>query len=226
MGLSPEYLQLLLEMPPAEIGRSSLDSVDGDWEAYKYDPRGSARIGKMAFLRNLYHRAIRSHHSNLATVLVVDMDLGSWSLDGVANTYSRWGEWDAVGSYGMQHVLTPASFVHGTYYDTLALVGHGGTSQRVVLDEQRRVHERGRAAAGSNEEAWVQVESAFGGLAVYSMPAFLARPYRNRFHCEHIAFHEGLQRVYQNANMLALYDNNRKVAPSIASYVQHSFLAW
>lgn len=184
------------------------------------------RYARMARLRNVYWYRVRRQLAHMDVVAVVDCDLAGWSVSGVADSFSRWGTWDAVASFGLQHPVT--KFWHGDFYDTLALVttAEARVNSRphsAFVEATVQLHRQAQAPGAAG---WQRVNSAFGGLAVYTRQAFLRKPYdENTRECEHWSFHRGME-IFHNANQLTLYDNNRVDTGSLLEYVTQSFLAW
>src|SRR4029079_17831800 len=91
-----------------------------------------------------------------------------FSLDGIANTFS-WHDWDVVGSNGIRRHTLGGDVDFPRQYDAWAYRTHGDWTPRTSMEVNQLQFFRG--------EDLVPVYSCFGGLAVYSMPAYLAGEY-------------------------------------------------
>lgn len=195
------------------------DSVDGtrerlaDWRAAdpdrrwvrsesrnatKWGPVRSAQRGdQMAAYRAAYHAAAIEQAPDFDYAIVVDVDLGAWSLDGVASTIgSAASGWDMMGGNGLAVVRGQV-----VQYDAWAWRDVAGPTPLRADQVNHRVFDRGHPP--------VPVFSCFGGIAVYKMDAFKAGRYSGG-DCEHVPFHSsmagsGFDRAFCNPGMVAVY---------------------
>jgi hypothetical protein len=169
--------------------------------------RSASRGDQMAQHRNRYHDLISARFTDFDCVIVADLDVtGGWSEDGIANTFG-WDDWDYVGANGI--ILQRVHLRLNTWlqYDAWAF---------------RQLHSYAPLPAPLvNNFNWrrgqplVPVNSCFGGLGIYRMPAFLSSRYQGG-DCEHVGFHRGMRaggfdRLYLNPSQLVFY--GRKVKP-------------
>jgi hypothetical protein len=139
-------------------------------------------------------------------VILLDTDLhGGWSYDGVANTYGHIG-WDFVGAYGLIFRRVGWAPNRLAHYDAWAyrkdLAFTPLTTKQVNAIHFRR------------GEPLQAVSSCFGGLGVYTMPAYLAGRY-DGWDVEHVTFHRelhrrGFGRTFLNPSQIVLYGRKHR----------------
>lgn len=154
------------------------------------------RTERMAKYRTAVQDEIRKSFSDKQYVVLYDFDLGdSFSLDGVATTFGLPFNWHMVGSNSL-------CFRSGwRYYDVWALRKVGSDAPLWSRDVTPL-----RWWVG---DSVLPVNSVFGGLGVYKMPAFLAGVYDST-DCEHVPFHRtvrqsGYKAIFLNPNQVTLY---------------------
>lgn len=183
-------------------------AADHEWLTVLSEKRNETRWPKrrlpertiaVAKYRNNYWDYVKVTHADYDTVVVLDFDVQVLEPMGLLHTLGCDG-WDAVGSFGLQAVpdwQAPLRFrnVDGwAWRDLHHAQAHPHGDSRV----QYRPVRRGGTL--------MPVLSAFGGMAVYRMPVFLAAPYRGG-ECEHALFHadqrsKGHARFYVNPNQI------------------------
>ncbi len=177
----------------------------------RHDPvnpttRCLARAERMAFYRNQYHNHISERFAAFDFAVVVDTDLaGGWSYEGIADTFGH-ASWDGVGSYGLiykRRGMRPNVLLH---YDAWAYRFYGSDAPLTCRTVNNMQLGRG--------EPLLPVNSCFGGLAVYRMPAFLSARYAGG-DAEHVPFHRdmraaGFDRLFLNPSQIALYGRRRR----------------
>jgi len=168
------------------------------------------RISLMAKYRNQYLEHINSSALTPGYVVVVDLDVVRISLDGIAYGFGLDAQWDGLCANGMKR--GESGWI---YYDTYAYQAYGDNGaqdSRELLANQQSL---ARMAAGDEP---VRVNSAFGGLAVYSYEAVKNCRYAClsnndpviTAHSEHIAFHrqmaqQGFDKIYINPAQIVVY---------------------
>lgn len=155
------------------------------------------RAARMAYYRNQVRQEVAQEYTTFPYVIVIDLDLAGWSLDGLANTFGHDG-WDFVGANGLLYQSESAAPVH---YDAWAWRWHGSYSPVKNSTVNTYIRRRG--------EPMEQVYSCFGGLGVYRMEAFQKASYSGS-DCEHVPLHRkmreaGLGRQFFNPSQLTLY---------------------
>ncbi|KAG5188126.1 hypothetical protein JKP88DRAFT_178328 [Tribonema minus] len=117
-------------------------------------------------------------------VIVLDMDLYDFDLDGLAHSFGAHDAWDAVSANGY-FMLGDNEY----YYDTLAF-------RTAEFPDTWHSDAQRDAAHRSYDEAMplVPVNSAFGGLAVYKRRCLVQCRYSG-LDCEHVALHHCLQQT-------------------------------
>jgi len=170
---------------------------------YGWPKLGNGRDFRRTFLmsqiRNEYVQLIKDKYSSYDYVMIIDYDIYNWRIDGVLNSFGH-NDWDMIGANGVQQVDNKE-----LYYDTFALI-----------EKEYKVYQRGvdkdRYDIG---ESLVPVLSCFGGIGIYSMPAFLSG---NKYdtcsldgnnsseQCSLFCnmYKNGYKRVYINPNMIVI----------------------
>lgn len=171
-----------------------------------------ARAARMARYRNRCHRHVAQEWPHFDSVIVADTDLaGGWSYDGIADTFGH-DEWDGVGTNGLiyrRSGLCPNALLQ---YDAWAFRPRGSDAP---LDCRTVNHLRMHRG-----EPLLPVNSCFGGLAVYRMPAFLSGQYAGG-DTEHMPFHRSLReagftKLFLNPSQIAVYGRHpRRLDPLV-----------
>jgi hypothetical protein len=162
------------------------------WGMTRHASRGSA----MAEYRNRCKELAEVFIKTADAVLVVDSDLYGWSLDGICHTFSKWGSWDGVLSNGIRKTSS------GKWRMVDAWAFREKTWHAKDYDEVKKmVPKRG--------EEWWRVNSAFGGVGIYTAEAYSAARYIGG-DCEHVKFHrsmmlKGHNRIYLNPSQIVVY---------------------
>ena len=156
------------------------------------------RIEKMASLRNHYMEYIDSHHWSADLMMVVDMDVAQLYLDGILDTLLSPICWDAVAANG--YSTSPS--LRRRYHDTYALTLYNDNSPQTEKKIKSHAARLGKLKPG---DAWMRVDSAFGGLALYNFQAIKGLRYtalpnndpRVEVKCEHVSIYTQMkQRGY------------------------------
>jgi glycosyltransferase involved in cell wall biosynthesis len=165
-----------------------------------------SRAARMAYYRSRCHELIRDEYSRYDHVMLVDTDLtGGWSYDGVAHTFGQ-TQWDFVGANGIiyrRRRLRPNAVSH---YDAWAFRVDSDFTPLTTREVNEMLYHRGQQLK--------PVYSCFGGVGIYSMPAFLAGRYDGS-DIEHVGFHremhrQGYSRTFLNPNLIAVYGRKHR----------------
>src|SRR5262245_2857704 len=184
--------------------------------------RSLTRAADMAAYRDRCQSEVARRWPDFDYACVVDTDLpDGWSYDGVAHSCGS-GEWDFVGSYGIiyqRQRLIPSKALH---YDVWAFRSLGDFEPIETLAGNQLAWRRG--------EELVPVNSCFGGLGLYRMPAWLSARYRGG-DCEHVPLHRemrerGYGRIYLNPSQIALYGRKQKRFDGLVLSVDRLVRRW
>lgn len=160
------------------------------------------RAARMAFYRNKYREYIHERLATRDAVIVLDTDLcNGWSYDGIANTFGQAVDWHFVGSNGIIFKDYEGTLSRSLFYDVWAFRWRNNWTPIPPGHLNPRFWPRG--------EPMLRVNSCFGGLGVYRMPAFLAGKYDGS-DCEHVPFHRqlieaGYTELYMNPSQIVWY---------------------
>lgn len=170
------------------------------------------RISKMARYRNQYLEVLEGMKNSFDYVIVIDLDIEKFSIEGIAHSFGLANYWDAITANGYSY---SPSF-RKRYHDTYALVGPGEVSS---IQNEKTIFENQKKWAGlKHGDKLVPVYSAFGGLAIYRYDAIAKRRYeviknndnRVEVRCEHFSIHHlmqsGSSRIFINPNMPVFYE--------------------
>ena len=170
------------------------------------------RISKMAEYRNQYLELLKLCDIQIDFLIVIDLDIISFEIDGLAHSFGLKDEWDVITANGYSR----SKQLQKRYHDTYALteIGKENSSQTEV-----EIFE--------NQKIWaflkpglplVPVYSAFGGLAIYHFDLIqnkkygVVQNYDNRVEvkCEHFSLHQQIQKegnykIFINPNMQVFY---------------------
>jgi hypothetical protein len=168
---------------------------------------GPERMQRMVFARNLYLEAL-SEEPLPDFVIVIDLDIRSFSLEGVAHSFGLLDDWDVVTANGTRYSIRNP-FRTSVYWDSYAYEPCGGFPGGVQTPKQIRMDQARIAEllkGGSLLRAW----SAFGGLAIYR--AGLLRDHRYSVIgnddprvpvlCDHPTLHRAIRRQHQDLRLM------------------------
>lgn len=158
------------------------------------------RIDRISFCRAKAQEFARSMTVNLDYVVVADLD-GVNNLIDKASVRSCWvgSDWDVCTAnqehsyYDIYALRHPELAPGDCWLEYLELRSRGVHPMKALNDAVfiRQVHI-------PKESKWIEADSAFGGLAIYTVEAFMAGRYMSRREsgevvCEHVLFHESLR---------------------------------
>ena len=169
------------------------------------------RIDKMAKLRNAYMQFVDDMGWSADYFVVVDLDVARISADNIVSSFVR-EDWDAVTAFG----YSTSPKLKRRYHDTYALTELG--DEENPQTEEKIIKNSKKYANLNNDNPWVRVFSAFGGLAIYRFESIKGVRYealknndpRVQVKCEHYSIYyqmkrRGFDRVYINPSMSLKY---------------------
>ena len=171
------------------------------------------RIDKMAKLRNAYMQFVDDMGWSADYFVVVDLDVARTSADNIMSSFVR-EDWDAVTAFG----YSTSPKLKRRYHDTYALTELGDEDNPQT--EEKIIKNSKKYANLNNDNHWVRVFSAFGGLAIYRFESIKGVRYealknndpRVQVKCEHYSIYyqmkrRGFDRVYINPAMSLKYQD-------------------
>jgi len=171
-----------------------------------------SRIEKMAKYRNKYMDFLNSHNINRDFVIVIDLDIANFSIDGIVHSFGIHEQWDCITANGR----SISSKFKMQYHDSYALIEFGKINE--VQTENSIFSNRSRFDFLKPGLPLIPVDSAYGGLAIYKWNSIAGIAYEYvennddqvRSKSEHVALHKmmkenGFMRIYINPSMLVKY---------------------
>jgi len=176
------------------------------------------RIERMAFYRNLYLQKLEELELDVDYVIIMDLDIHDFYINGIAHSFGVTDEWDVVTANGKN--ISP-KFIDKIrckyiYFDTYALQELRNSSPQTEHDIFSKIYKYSKIPTG---QPLIKVNSAFNGLAIYKASAIKNVRYSCRINddqrveakCEHVALHEdirnkGNDKIYINPSMILYYD--------------------
>lgn len=187
------------------------------------------RISKMSEYRNQYLKSLASLNISFDFVMIIDLDIVGFSLDGIAHSFGLKNHWDVITANGYSY----SSSLKRRYHDTYALVELGKENQPQTEKE-----------IFTNQKKWsflkkniplIPVYSAFGGVAIYRYDVIENKRYdiiknkdrRVEVKCEHFSLNhliqkKGNKRIFINPNMEVFYE--RVSLSKIIQYLKNRIL--
>jgi len=131
------------------------------------------RMIKMTTYRNNYLRVLNNNSEyNPDFVILIDLDIGKVSINGIAHSFGLAEQWDVVCANGYFY---DAPF-RKKYYDSYALVEIG--NEKKAQTEESISQTRNSWSFLRPGMPLIPVYSAFGGLAIYRFEAIKGQEYR------------------------------------------------
>lgn len=172
------------------------------------------RINKMAQLRNFYMNYIESNNWSADYLMVVDLDVSQLFLKGIISALSKDIKWDAITAFG--YSTSPS--LERRYHDAYALVEIDKVTtpqtENSISSLQRKYGDL------KDEDKWIKVYSAFGGLSIYKFSSIKQLKYnvlsnndsRVEVRCEHFSIYEqmhnhGYNNIYIVPEMTLKYQS-------------------
>lgn len=196
---------MLIESDSSDATIEVLARLSAKIEGFHYETLGNLvdttpnRLLRLATCRERYRKKIADNQRSSDWVIVVD-------FDGLTSSLKAGAIFFAIRSADHFDAMTASS--HGPYYDLLALRKHGFIETDYRDDEQRVLEQSGNPFRAKFEALVkrqksiprrgdpIEVESAFGGLAIYKSECFAESSYMGADSenvCEHVTFHSGLR---------------------------------
>ena len=170
------------------------------------------RISKMATFRNQYMSVLQELQNKFDDIIVVDLDIEKFYLDGIAHSFGLADQWDSVSSYGYSY----SPFLRKRYHDSYALTELGDNLN--PQNEETIINNQIKWSFLKPGLPLIPVYSGFGGLAIYKYNAIKDKKYlaiknndpRVEVRCEHYSICHQMHkdnhtRVFINPNMRLLY---------------------
>lgn len=166
------------------------------------------RIEKMSFYRNKYLEIINTNNFSRDYVIIVDLDISNFSIDGIAHSFGVNQDWSCITSNGTSLSRT----LKKQYHDTYALVEKG--CQDLPMNEETIKNNRKVFSFLDIGMPLFNVDSAFGGLAIYDWRFLKGKYYscienndaRVQVLCEHVSLNRQLRGdIFINPNMKVKY---------------------
>lgn len=170
------------------------------------------RIEKMTLYRNKYLDYLNSSDFKRDYVIVVDLDISDFNIDGIIHSFGLSDEWDSVTANG----ISKGSNFRSQYHDSYALIEKGriDSVQTEKIIKENRKHYSGLKPGSP----LVPVDSAYGGMAIYKWDSirnlkYFCPPNDDLFvQCksEHVGLHKnmlerGFSRIFINPGMIVKY---------------------
>ena len=173
------------------------------------DPYGHDRRYFMAKSRNQYMFYAISYiiKNNVDYIIILDSDLiGGWSYHGVFNSLGQSDLWDIVGSNSLCYTKREDKWIR-LFYDSWAFRPLGQSKYSNDDNTDTLIFHRGQPL--------IQVNSCFGGLAIYK-PYFLTEELLyNEYDCDHATLHNALiekgYKIFLNPSQITLYNNSQYI---------------
>jgi glycosyltransferase involved in cell wall biosynthesis len=177
------------------------------------NPNFSAhRIDKMAGYRNKYLRFLNTRGIDRDYVIVIDLDISRFEIDGIIHSFGTFRHWDCITANGKSF----SSKLTIQYHDSYALVECGKIdhpqTEETIYSNQKKF------AFMKKGGPLIMVDSAFGGLAIYKWSSikgfyYSGLPNKDRSvqtKCEHVSLHRqmidrGNSRIFINPSMTLKY---------------------
>ena len=172
------------------------------------------RISKMTNYRNRYMDFLKKDKTSFDFVIVIDLDIENFCIDGIAHSLGVENEWDVITANGYSY----SPMLRRRYHDTYALVEVGyeniSQSEKMIYNAQKKW------SFLRPDFPLIPVYSAYGGLAIYQYSVLNNKKYETLFNkdekvevrCEHFSLHdqiyrEGNNRIFINPSMEVTYQS-------------------
>ena len=217
----PHLHWLLVESDSSDDSVATLSALGREIDNFRFVSLGSLRrrlplrSDRLAACRNAYLDEIAANplYREIELVVVADFDGVNTLIDeaALASCWRR-SDWSVCAAnpaapyydiWALRHALWSPNDCWAHYR---FLVGHGARAEQAL---QVAVH--GRMLTLPREAAWIEVESAFGGLALYRRQALVGARYHGLDAeggevCEHVALHRDIRarqhRIFINPGLI------------------------
>jgi glycosyltransferase involved in cell wall biosynthesis len=171
-----------------------------------------SRIEKMVVYRNMYMHFLNNHGNKRDYVIVIDLDVTNFCIDGLIHSFGTSIDWDCISANG----VSISSNFRKQYHDTYALIEYGRIN--LTQTEQSIMLNRVRFSFLKKGMPFFLVDSAYGGLAMYKWASIQDTYYSylinndDRVQCksEHVGLHKrmkenGHNMIFINPTMIVKY---------------------
>lgn len=171
------------------------------------------RIEKMAKYRNIYLDYIKCQ-LNPDYVIMIDLDIFSFSLDGIKSSFGFEKTWHSINANGKK--ITPESVFKPVFYDAFAFQEINDNKPQTFSKLKETQIKLAKLTVGDD---FIKVKSGFNGLAIYKWESIKTLTYRAEENkdevvlckCEHLTFHEdmiknGDTEIFLNPSMVVDYE--------------------
>jgi glycosyltransferase involved in cell wall biosynthesis len=171
-----------------------------------------SRIEKMTFYRNKYINFLNNQGIKRDYVIVIDLDISNFSIDGLIHSFGAMEDWDCISANG---VSLSANFKN-QYHDSYALIEYGKLNN--IQTEKSIKDNRNLFSTLKPGMPLVKVDSAYGGIAIYNWSSIkdtfysclLNNDIRVQCKSEHVGLHKkmienGHTRIFINPSMVVKY---------------------
>lgn len=170
------------------------------------------RIEKMTKYRNKYLEYINNNGFERDFVIVIDLDISGFRIDGLVNSFGFFPGWDCISANG----ISLSSKLSWQYHDSYALIEHQRIDETQTEDSIRAY--RSKYSFLKRGMPLIKVDSAFGGIAIYRWSSIKGIYYSclnnsdTRVQCksEHVGLHKamiqnGYSAICINPSMMVKY---------------------
>lgn len=189
------------------------------------------RIEKMAMYRNIYIKYINDIQHDIDNVIVIDIDVESFSVDSVVNSITKCrGNCGAIFANGIS-VKRIFNFAYSKiFYDVFAVYEYP-MKENFTFTEETLSYTFESIVKKLKKNKHYRVISAFGGIGVYNYKAISSLHYKvvlNRLNereaiCEHIPFNTDIIKLgYENfisREMEVVYDVGHSFGRILSHYM-------
>jgi len=180
----------------------------GDWNPYF----SVARIEKMTLYRNKYLHFINSQGIKRDYVIVIDLDISNFDINGIIHSFGTLIDWDCISANG----VSLSSNLKNQYHDSYALIEYGKLNDQQT--EQSIKDNRIYFSSLKRGMPLVLVDSAYGGMAIYKWRSIkdiyysclLNNDPKVQCKSEHVDLHKkmienGYNKIFINPSMVVKY---------------------
>lgn len=171
-----------------------------------------SRIEKMTTYRNKYLKYLNQSDFKKDFVIVIDLDISDFKIDGIIHSFGSDEKWDCITSNG----ISKGSNFRTQYHDSYALIEKGKIND-AQTEADIKVN-RMKYSRLYNSRHLLPVDSAYGGLALYRWEAIKGLSYfcppnndvSVQCKSEHVGLHKkmldkGYSRIFINPEMIVKY---------------------
>lgn len=174
----------------------------------------SYRIVKMAMYRNMYMDYIESLKINFDYLIVIDIDIESFSISGIIDSIISAPEnWSALFANGIVTLRILGINIASYYYDVYAFSKYG--EKKYIQNDILMYDARQYLFLHTRSNMFIKCNSAFSGIGVYKYDLIKDKKYYCKYNseknnieslCEHISFNFNLSNNYISNRMKVYYN--------------------